>query len=361
MASHRILVIGPLEEGALAQSYARAFERLGMEVVRFDSEQALRRASRFTGNRVLRRALRRVLWERVNREAVAAAQSAHAELIFAVKCSFFHPETVREIRRLTGVPFVNHYPDNPYIGVRWRPREASALRRDLIQVFREYSIVFLWERSLMQRLQRDRVDARFLPFAVDPELFRAQAGEEALRCEACQTTHNIAFVANYSRARCAEVSAVRGHTVAIWGANWPRQWRAPNGQHRVHAPVWGSAVSRIYAQAAVSLNVLNAENLGGPNMRTFEIPASGGVMLARFSPEQHAFFPEGEAAMYYRAPEEMDGLLERLLGDRELRQRLRRNALRLAAEETYDARAATVLRECGLAVPIPANPQGARR
>ena len=60
-----------------------------------------------------------------------------------------------------------------------------------------------------------------------------------------------------------------------------------------------------------SLNVLNAENLGGPNMRTFEIPASGGVMLARYSPEQDEFFPEGEAALYYRSPAEIDDKIDR--------------------------------------------------
>ena len=38
--SHKVLVIGPLKEGDLAESYARAFERLGMEIVRFDSEVA---------------------------------------------------------------------------------------------------------------------------------------------------------------------------------------------------------------------------------------------------------------------------------------------------------------------------------
>ncbi len=81
------------------------------------------------------------------------AQLVRPDLIFAVKCSFFHPETIREIRKSTGVPFVNHYPDHPYMGVRWRPREASALRRDLIEVLRQYSIVFMWERSLMERLR----------------------------------------------------------------------------------------------------------------------------------------------------------------------------------------------------------------
>jgi spore maturation protein CgeB len=349
--NRKVLVIGTTSEGALPESYARAFERLGMDVVRYDFEQAIMRASRFTGNRVLRRVLRQVLWNAVNREVAEVAQSVRPALIFAVKASFFHPETVRQIRKSLGVPFVNHYPDHPYIGVRWTPREPSALRRDLIEVLRQYSIVFMWERSLVERLQRDGVEAKYLTFAVDPELFRPQAGVEGLRCDACNVNHEVAFVATYTRFRCDEVAAVRRNTVAIWGNNWPRKWRSLSGQHRVHAPVWGSAVGDIYAKAAVSLNVLNAENLGGPNMRTFEIPGSGGVMLARYSAAQNEFFPENEAAVYYRSAGEMDDKIEWLLRDSELRARIRKNAANLAAAQTYDVRAAQVLRECGVNIP----------
>jgi len=348
MNNRRILVIGPLNHTALAESYARAFERLGMEVVRFDSERALMRASRFTGNRILRRALRPSLWNAVNREAVEVAERVRPALVFAVKCSFFHPETIRQIRKSAGVPFVNHYPDHPYIGIRWDPREASALRRDLIEVLRQYSVVWMWERGLVERLRRDGVEAKYLPFAVDPEISRPQWIPEGLYCDACHLAHDVAFVATYSRARCAEVAAIRKHTVAIWGNNWPRKWRTLTGQHRVHPPAWGSVVGDIYARAALSLNVLNAENLGGPNMRTFEIPGSGGVMLARYSAEQNEFFPENEAAVYYRSPAELDDKIASVLGDRDVRARLRHNAARLAAAQTYDVRAAHVLRECGL-------------
>ena len=351
MENRKVLVIGPSDEGALPESYARAFGRLGMDVVRFDSERALMRVSRFSGNRILRRALRSSLWNAVNRDAVQVAEQIRPALIFAVKCSFFHPETVRQIRKSLCVPFVNHYPDHPYIGVRWDPREASTLRRDLIEVLREYSTVFMWERSLVERLKIDGVEAKYLPFAVDPELCKPQTAEGELWCEACNVVHDVAFVATYTRFRCDEVAAVRRHAVAIWGNNWPRQWRTLSGQHRVHAPVWGRAVGDIYARAAVSLNVLNAENLGGPNMRTFEIPGSGGVMLARYSPAQDEFFPENEAAVYYRSPAEMDDKIDLLLNDRELRERIRANAARLAAVQTYDVRAAQVLRECGIDVP----------
>jgi spore maturation protein CgeB len=349
--NRKVLVIGTTSEGALPESYARAFERLGMEVVRYDFERAIMRASRFTGNRILRRALRPVLWNAVNREVSQVAQSVRPVLIFAVKASFLHPETVRQTQKSVGAPFVNHYPDHPYIGVRWDPREPSSLRRDLIEVLRQYSIVFMWERSLVERLQSDGVEAKYLPFAVDPELCKPQVGDERLRCDACNVIHNVAFVATYTRFRCAEVAAVRRHTVAIWGNNWPRKWRTRSGQHRVHTPVWGSSVGDIYARAAVSLNVLNAENLGGPNMRTFEVPGSGGMMLARYSAAQDEFFPENEAAIYYRSPGEMDDKIEWMLRDHELRARIRKNAARLAAAQTYDVRAAQVLRACGVNIP----------
>ncbi len=355
--NNKVLVIGPTNVGALPESYARAFERLGMEVVRFDSERAQMRASRFTGNCILRRALRSSLWNAVNREAVEVAQRVRPALIFAVKCSFFHPETILQIRKSVGVPFVNHYPDHPYIGIRWDPREASALRRDLIEVLRQYSIVWMWERSLVERLRRDGVEAKYLPFAVDPEISRPQSVAEGLHCDACHLTHDVAFVATYTRFRCGEVAAIRKHTIAIWGGNWPQKWRTLSGQHRAHPPVWGSAVGDIYARAAVSLNVLNAENLGGPNMRTFEVPGSGGVMLARYSPEQHEFFPENQAAVYYRSPAEIDDKIDGLLADPELRARIRLNAARLAAEQTYDVRAAQVLRECGLRLPAAVGPR----
>ena len=74
-------------------------------------------------------------------------------------------------------------------------------------------------------------------------------------------------------------------------------------------------------------------------------------MLARYSAAQAEFFPENEAAAYYRSRAEIDTKIEWLLGDDSLRQSIRQNAVQLAAPQTYDQRAAQVLRDAGLAVP----------
>jgi hypothetical protein len=88
-----------------------------------------------------------------------------------------------------------------------------------------------------------------------------------------------------------------------------------------------------------------SDRLTGHNMRTFEIPASGGLMLATYTPEQAEFVPEGEATMYYRGPYELEAHIDRALHDRAWSARLRAKAPDIAAEHTYAARMRTMLGE----------------
>ena len=353
--NHKVLVIGPSRPGTLPKSYARAFERLGMEVFHFDDDRALFRATSFADKRLLRRALRPLLWWNLNRAVLEIAEAVQPALVFAVRAAYLEPETVARIRKLIDAPVVNHYPDNPYIGVRLIPGEASTQRHNLIQVLREYSTVWMWEHSLVQRLREDRVAAEYLAFGVDTELFHPQSTAGPLFCQSCGAQHQVVFVGTCTRARKKEIASIQKHSVAIWGNGWPGKWES--AQHRVHAPVYAEALSHIHAAADISLNVLNAESLDGHNMRTFEVPASGGVMLARYTAAQDELFPENEAAAYYRSPEEIDAKIDWLLGDAALRQRIRGNAVRLAASQTYDHRAAEILRYAGLAVPAGTPPQ----
>jgi hypothetical protein len=346
MSDKCILVMGPSQKGALTESYARAFERLGLEVVRFDSDRAILSASRFTGNRFLRRALRPALWNVANREALSVAHSARPDLVLVVKGAFLHPETVRQIGKISGAPVVNYYPDNPYVGVHWSKKRASAQRHNLIDVLRQYDVVWIWDRGLTKRLGGDRVTAEYLPFATDPELYRPNTTDGSLVCSSCGSGHPVVFVGNCTFARETEMSSIHKHQVAIWGNRWSSRSRGTVARC-VHPAAAPEQAVRLYGSAEVSLNLLNPENLDGHNMRTFEVPASGGVMLARYTAAQDEFFPENRAAVYYRSPDEIDGKIDWLLEDVALRKRIRQDAATLAATQTYDRRAAEILRYIG--------------
>lgn len=343
MQNNRILVIGPSHKGSLPESYACAFERMGMRVFRFDDEREVFSAGQYATNRVLRRALRSRLWAQLNEKTLKLVVEVRPAMVLAVRASYLETATVGRLREELGVRVVNYYPDNPYVGVPLDPRKPSTQRRDLIDVLREYSTVWMWEESLLRRLKDDGVAAEFLPFGVDPEEFRPQGLDEPLYCEECKREHDVVFVGTCTQARLKEIQSIRDYPVAIWGNGWPKLPR-----HRVHAPVYGRELAQIYGAAKVALNVLNAESLEGHNMRTFEVPASGGVMLARYTKAQAEFFPEGQAAAYYRKDggpgEGIDAKIDELLADATLRVRIRREGARLAAAHTYDVRAREILR-----------------
>jgi hypothetical protein len=346
MMRTRILIIGAFGPGDLAASYARGFEQLGLDVCRFDSDRAYLGASRFAGNRYVRRAFRSRLWRRVNESTVAMAREVRPQVVLAFKAAYLNPDTIQLMRRELGVPFVNYYPDNPYCGVPLNPRKTSAQRRDLLTVLQQYSRVWTWEPALTARLRTDGVPAAYLPFGFDDDLDHPGA---PAACRECAGDHRVVFVGQHSDKREDHVSAIRRHAVALWGARWPRAGRRFNRQHAIHrAGAFGAATTALYAAADLSLNVVDDLNMPGHNMRTFEIPGSGGVMLATHTAEQAAVFPDGEAALYYRTPAEIDGLIDRVRSEPDLAARLRRNGQAIAREHSYRRRAETMLGELGL-------------
>ena len=57
--------------------------------------------------------------------------------------------------------------------------------------------------------------------------------------------------------------------------------------------------SEMINSSEISLNILRKQNEHSHNMKTFEIPAMGGVLLTKRSYEQNQFFPENKASLMY--------------------------------------------------------------
>ena len=333
----RILVIAPFGPGLLAQSYAGALEQNGHEVVSFDSDRAYFGGAWYARNRVARRLMRDRLWGRMNRHTLGLVGDLRPDLVLAFKTPYLDPETVIGIRDGLRTPIANYYPDHPYCGVPLDPRKTSAQRRDIIECLRQYTRVFMWDKHLVARLRADGVSSDYLPFGVDAEAYHPMA---PVPCRECGARHAAVFVGQHNVRRQRHVGAIGNHQVALWGARWNRAQGQFNGRHLLHKQaVFGPECAAVYAGAAVVLNIVNAHNMPGHNMRTFEIPASGGVMLATYTAEQAEFFPEGEAAWYYRDPAEIDAILDRLFNDPAALERTRCAALELAKQHDYQSRA----------------------
>ena len=73
----------------------------------------------------------------------------------------------------------------------------------------------------------------------------------------------------------------------------------------------GEEMYRALRRYRVQLNFFRPHNVGSHNMRSFEVPAAGGIMLAQDSDEHREFFEPGQEAFYFSTPEEMIEWLKR--------------------------------------------------
>ena len=80
-------------------------------------------------------------------------------------------------------------------------------------------------------------------------------------------------------------------------------------------------------------------------MRTFEIPAMGGLMLTNRTAEQHEFFPENEACYMFADIGELKTKLEYILANKQEADRVRARGMELVREHSLTNRVQYILEE----------------
>ena len=330
----RVLVIGEFGPGALALSYARAFETLGWQTSRYDMVTGSTRGGVLAGARVLRRLLRPALWALMAREVVARARRERPDLVLSTKAPFLHPGAMDALRRAAAAPVAMVYPDSPY--------GAYTLRADVLAVLAACDRVYIWSRRLLERLRADGVSGTaYLPFGYDP----ADYGTEGpVARPACGRAHAIAFIGQRYDKREAWLQALSGLDVGVWGLGWERTPTARASGVCVHGDAaHGAAAGAIYRGARVALNVLHADNLPAHNMRTFEIPPCRTVMLTEATEEIETFFEADRACLVAADPPALRAQAERALADATLARAVAEGGMRAARPHTYEARAREIV------------------
>ncbi|MGH9552908.1 MAG: CgeB family protein [Terriglobales bacterium] len=193
--------------------------------------------------------------------------------------------------RNRGVLCVNYSTDDPFnpaVMARWHLRDLPA-----------YDIVFTTRRANVADLQRQGCsDVRYLQFAYDPHLFGTlSSGNQSPAREL-----EVLFIggADADRAEFFAAFLRCGPTPTLVGAYWERysHTRALSLGTR---PV--ASVRELTARACINICLVRRANRDGHVMRSFEIPAVGGFMLAEDTGEHREIFgPEGRCVLYFRTP-----------------------------------------------------------
>lgn len=100
----------------------------------------------------------------------------------------------------------------------------------------------------------------------------------------------------------------------------------------------GSSYAQAIAGAIGCINLYRPQNRDSHNMRTFEVPAYGGLLISERNDETICFFPENECAIMFSSPEELREKILWVIENREAAEKIRISGSEIARIHSYDDR-----------------------
>jgi len=327
----KLALVGTMGGTHIGGSLVRGAARLGIQTILFDADRAaaaprlLRSLSWHLGDR------RPLHLKRFSNELVEACARAKPEILVATGMAPLIDSALRALRQL-GIVSVNFSTDDP-----WNPAMRSNWH---LSALPSYDLVFSPRRSNLDDFRRlGCASVRYLPFGYDESLFASGAPPNDV------PAYDVLFIGGADPDRVAFMTEFMRHgpPVAVGGGYWERY-----SAFRAHAlgikPP--EVVRGLTAAAKVNLCLVRRANRDGHVMRSFEIAAVGGCMLAEDTGEHREIFgPEGEAVVYFRNAREAAERTRALLCNISERKRLAAGLHRRIVDgaHTYTDRLATML------------------
>jgi spore maturation protein CgeB len=286
----RLAIVGFFGGTHVGGSLWRAAMQLGIDTRKFDVSDAER------GTRILRAALwhfcdrRSPGMRRFAESVVAGCRCSEPEILIATGAAPLTRSALRRLRAL-GIVCVNYSTDDP-----WNPVLRASWH---LRALPEYNLVFTTRRANSANFADIGCgEVHYLPFGYDEWLFGPHT--ESFDRPAPE----VLFVGGADRDRAAFMSEFlrTGPRVTLVGGYWERFPATRPYTLGRRAP---EDLRRLTAAARVNLCLVRRANRDGHVMRSFEIAAVGGCMLAEDTTEHREFFgPDGEAVLYFRTARE---------------------------------------------------------
>jgi hypothetical protein len=343
----RVLFGGPLFEWNTTEGRRRALVQLGHEVRAIDLFQFIDpgpglvqkiRRHLHVGGRVAA----------YNAEFLKEGAAWKPDLVWLDPAAQVWPKTV-QVLRSSGAIVVNH--NTEYVGFRryWF--------RHLLAAASLYDAHFV-TNNLTAEILRRRGARRVIigQFSYDPELYRPITLTET---EAEKYRSDAVFVGHWEPRTARLVAQLKrsGLSVKIYGPNWRRAVNL--GERRIIKPIYGEEYVKALAGAKICLCFLSRWNRNQATLRTFEIPASGGFLMADRTPLHSSYFEEGKEAEFFSSEAELVEKCRRYVLESEARVRIARAGHKRCTQgaHTHKDEVERLLSELWRSLNLPAPPK----
>jgi spore maturation protein CgeB len=299
----RLMIVGSDKVFAIENFYIRHISETGTPLQIFPAQSIF---YDFYENKIFNKIIFRFglsrIYGQINRAFRDAVEKFKPDVIWVFKGMEIFPDTLSWAKK-RGIKLAEYNPDNPFI---FTGRGSG--NQNVTDSLALYDLHFTYNLEIKLQLeQRFGKEVVYLPFGyeINDELYElcAQQMEVVKTC----------FLGNPDKVRAAFITSIaeKGIAIDVYGNNWRRFLDHKN--IALFPPVYGENLWKTLRRYRVQLNLLRIHNEDAHNMRSFEVPGIGGIMVAPTTTDHRHLFESGKEVFLYSDADECVSLIRKLL------------------------------------------------
>ena len=300
----KILYFGTADPNSTGRFYAKALQDLGHSVQTFDPNYF---ETKNLVQKIAVKVTKAPIKSRiaaVGEALVALCRQTKFDWLFVLSENYLDPEYLETIRKENpGMLLTFHSHDNLFC-------KGILKSNCFFQSLPLYDVAFTNKTQNVSRyLELGAQRSYFVPSAYEPSIHKPVPPEKSLY----GNMFDVTFVGTYDGSRDKYLEAVGWERLHVWGNGWTRySGYFPNRGEITSRAVYANEFADVVSHTKINLGLLREEADDRHTIRTFEIPACGGLQLAPRNDEILSFYDEDKEIVCFGSLDELKEKVGRL-------------------------------------------------
>lgn len=239
--------------------------------------------------------INRDLFERIKRNLFLSIYSARIQKAFLKEIDTFNPSHIFVCKGLhLNRKTLNKIKKRKIFIINWNPDDFLNMKNsnnELIKSISKYDLIISSRPHLFNEYKLlGANNLLFIDWYFVPTLHKKRG---------LPIIHNITFVGSWSKKREKFIQSIP-LSVRIWGGGWEKSSNDFKANNEIMFKILNQEeMSKVFEQSRFNLNLLTDENRDLSNLRFFEVPASGGLLLTERNKIAEKYLKEGEECIMF--------------------------------------------------------------
>jgi|GEM_PF-2539440 len=322
-----ILITGNFGPSALEHQYVKHLKKLNWQVYTFDIQRPVQvRKNKNIITKIGYKIAPDRFYTTINEQLVSFAKTVKPLVVIVFKGMEIFPATLTEIKKHTKL-LCNYNPDHPFDF-----HSKGSGNKNVKEAIGIYDFYGTYSTNIAGTLREVyKSDSFVLPFGFDHEISLSQKKS---------TINKFGFIGAFDKERLNFLTQLCDFPIEVYGES---KWLEKTNKLRKSnliingKPLFNNEYAIYCGESMGIFNFLRPQNLieQSHNMRTFEVPGYGGVLIANRTEEQLTFFEEDKEAIYFEDIPELKDKLSFLIKFPENLSTIKLNAYKRASSSNY--------------------------